>query len=557
VTTLGLLSALLLKPAALVAVALGTAAIMRRTGAGPRHTVWLAAIGGMLALPLLAAALPDLRVPRLDDGLRRVSAAAKKPGVAREPLSGRPSDSLAPPAEPSAAPTRIDHDGPHRVVEAAFLLWAVVACLLLARRIGAELHAHRIARSARPAPERLSHLGARIARASDLTAAELRVSDLVASPVVVGLVRPIVLLPNATMTWADADLEPMLAHELGHVGRRDCLANFCADVAASVYWCNPLVRLAANRLRLEAERACDERVVRSGANPRAYAELLLRVARTGKGAPSLTCAATAMSRARELESRLVALLDGQQAARPVSRGMAVTLVALGVAVTLPAAALTVSAAEPPVVTAGSPTQQGMAPEPPGRLGDSLASPSSERVPLRIDADELDRRVAAASSGVDSIFARSLLGALRHTPTHEADLVRERARWVFSRTTNGRLIEPLLESLGESDWRVQAYAAWALGVAGDARAIPPLVPLLRSPVWRLRAMAAFALRTSSDPRALDAMRAALTDPAWQVRVEAVEYVAVVGGAGERDLIRARLDDRHVAVRLAAESALGIH
>ena len=545
-TTLGLLSALLIKPAALSSVAFAMTAMMRRTRASARHAVWAAAIGAMLALPLLAVTLPDLRISSLDDGARRVSAATQRLRAPRVSPPATRRDEPSTVAALASSTGDIDDGVGERVRWVGLLVWALVASLLLARGVAAEVRVHRAARNARPTSDRLRRLGCRVARGYDLQSVELRVSELVASPVVVGIVRPVVLLSEAAESWHEADLEVMLVHELGHVARHDCFFNFCSAVAASIYWCNPLVRLAAKRLRLEAERSCDERVVSAGTDPGAYAELLLRVARAGRCAPEFSGAATAMSRARELESRLVRLLGTRGPYAPVSRRMATVLVVVGVLVTMPAAALTVSAADAPIV-------QAMLPEP-DRLADSIAAPSSERVPLRIDAGELDRRATEALAGDDSVLARRLLAASRHTPTHEGDLVGERASWALTRVTNGRLVEPLLESLDDRDWRIQAYAAWALAVAGDARAIPQLTALLSHPVWRVRAMAAAALRESRDVRAFAAMRDALTDRAWQVRMVAVEYVAAVGGPDARDLIRARLDDRHVAVRNAAERAI---
>jgi beta-lactamase regulating signal transducer with metallopeptidase domain len=554
VTTFGLLSALLVKPAALAIVALGMTTLMRRTRAAARHTVWVATIGAILALPILAAALPDLRLPSLDTGARLVAAAAQNSSVAREQVTTPDRQPQIVPRSTSSA-NDADIDPERRIASIVVLIWALVASVLLARRVVAELRVHRMARDAGPVSDRLARLAGRIARGSNVTSADVRITEHVASPVVVGLTRPIVLLPATAESWEETDLEAMLVHELGHVARRDCLINFCADIVTSLYWCNPLARLSARRLRLEAERACDERVVTRGTDPRIYAELLLRVARADRCVSALTRAATAMSRARELESRLAAMLDGRTSYPPVSRTAATLLIAVGAAVTVPAAALTVSAAEVPNV-ADVPVQQGLPPEP-DRLADSLAAPESERLPRRPEDGRLDRRVAEALSGEDSVVARRLVRAAQHTPAHSADFVRERAAWALAQTTNGRLIDPLLESLSDSDWRVQSYAAWALAIAADARAVPRLVPLVRHPVWRLRAMAAYALRESRDPRAVDVMRAALTDPAWQVRSEAVEYFATMGGDDAAELIRPRLTDRHIAVRRAAQSAIGIH
>ena len=553
-TTLELLSGLLIKPAALSLTALGMTALLRRRQASARHAVWTAAIAAMLALPVLAAILPDLRIPTLDAGAQRVSAATHVASPTRQVRPRLSESSPAQAVDRSETPRETSAEGV--VFVACVSVWALVASLLLARRINAEVGVYRLAREARPASLRLRRVSGRLVHARQAERADIRVSALVGSPAVVGLVHAIVLLPEDAESWPDADLAAVLTHELGHVERRDCLTNFCADVAAILYWCNPLVGFSARRLRLEGERACDERVVNEGTDSRAYAELLLRVARADRLGSSLTRAATAMSRARELESRLMTLVDRPETYPAISRMAATLLVSTGVSITLPAAALTVRAADAPIATAAALISQVLPPEP-DRLDDSLASPRSERLPFRIDESTLDRRVTEAFSGPDSVFARRLAVGLHHEPANEADLVRDRIRWVFGQAEGGRLIGPLLESLDDRDWRVQAYAVWALAVAGDAQAVPRLIPLLRHSVWRVRAMAAFALRALGDPGAEGAMRAALVDPAWQVRVEAVEYVAAIGGDDARELIRARLDDRHIAVRRAAQSAIGVH
>jgi HEAT repeat protein len=304
--------------------------------------------------------------------------------------------------------------------------------------------------------------------------------------------------------------------------------------------------LVVSRLRLESERACDEAVVADGTDRWSYAQLLLRVAKADRDGFRLI-AASRMAWVPELESRIVALVDSPPRPPP-SRRATVYAVIAGVLAFLPPAAISVAAtpARYAIVVAGEPDQR----------GDSLASPDSELLPIYVDDGLLASRVSDVLAGPDSAAALPFVTALAHEPQHRNDFVRERARWVISRVTEGRLVEPMLESLGDPDWRVQAYAAWALAVLRDSRAVTLLLPLMKHPVWRLRAMAAYALATSHDPRAADAMREALTDPAWQVRLQATEYLGAAGGATPRDLIRRRLDDRHPAVRREAALALGI-
>ena len=82
------------------------------------------------------------------------------------------------------------------------------------------------------------------------------------------------------MAVPDADkLEAVLLHELAHVARFDLWTSFAAHVACAAYWFNPLVWMAARRMRIEGERACDDAVLRCGARASDYADQLLEVVR--------------------------------------------------------------------------------------------------------------------------------------------------------------------------------------------------------------------------------------------------------------------------------------
>ena len=138
------------------------------------------------------------------------------------------------------------------------------------------------------------------------------------APAVAGIGRPVILLPEAAEHWPERDLIAVLQHEIAHVARRDCLLNLSADLAATVYWCNPLVRHAVRRMRAESERACDDLVIRHGAEPERYAHLLLGLARAAQTTGGLPDGVTAMARPRELESRLLAVIDDRIAREPGS-----------------------------------------------------------------------------------------------------------------------------------------------------------------------------------------------------------------------------------------------
>ena len=77
-----------------------------------------------------------------------------------------------------------------------------------------------------------------------------------------------------------------------------------AHLATIVYWFHPLCWLAAARLRIESERACDDAALRIGLLPSGYAGHLLDLARMFNPQPAIPMATTS-----HLESRVKSILD--------------------------------------------------------------------------------------------------------------------------------------------------------------------------------------------------------------------------------------------------------
>ena len=539
--SLDLLGALFLKPALILGPAASITGLLGRATASARHAVWVGAIVAALLLPALNRVVPPIRIERFQPP---ASVHGHKGDGSRssEDVRALP-DSRALPSAPDTAPAKL----PGTLM---LIGWLTGAALLTARRVGSAITLRRLLRRGRAGshPVLEARMNEQAGSYGIRHPVRLLLHRDLAAPAVAGVFHPVIILPAEATDWAEEQVRAVLAHEMGHVVRRDCLINLLADLAAIMYWCNPLVHLAVRRLRSESERACDNLVIRGGAHAEHYAHLLLDLARAARLDGRLLHNMTAMARPRELESRLLAILDPRVSRRPLSRRWAAALGSLGLILAIPAEAVTFDPAPP--------AQYPEAPEP-DRQADSLARPESERLRNLGDPAQMSLGAGRALAGPDSLLARRFLVASTREPEHAGDLVRERAIWALSQAKDGRLIESLLAALDARDWRVQSYAAWALGVARDARAVPGLLPLMDHPVWRLRAMAAYALRELGDRRAETAMGRALADPAWQVRLEAVAYFAVVNQPDLVERIRPRLRDRHIAVRLAAEQALPSH
>jgi protocatechuate 3,4-dioxygenase beta subunit len=158
-----------------------------------------------------------------------------------------------------------------------------------------------------------------------------------------GSIRPVILLPAEAETWPIARCRDVLLHELAHVQRYDCLTQAIAQVACAAFWFNPLAWFAAARMRIERERACDDRVLGTGSRPSDYAVHLLAMVRELRSGRAAAIAAVAMARPSQLEGRLHAILDPHRHRRGVSR-LGKVLASLGLAsLLLPLAAVRLQA----------------------------------------------------------------------------------------------------------------------------------------------------------------------------------------------------------------------
>src|SRR5580658_5555671 len=107
---------------------------------------------------------------------------------------------------------------------------------------------------------------------------EARSSPGLLEPGVVGLIRPLLMLPQGIAErLTSLEMDAILAHELCHVRRRDNLLAFIHMIVETIFWFHPLVWWIGARLLEERERACDEDVLSRGNQPDVYAEAILNV----------------------------------------------------------------------------------------------------------------------------------------------------------------------------------------------------------------------------------------------------------------------------------------
>ncbi|MDB5392198.1 MAG: TonB domain/peptidase domain protein [Planctomycetaceae bacterium] len=103
-------------------------------------------------------------------------------------------------------------------------------------------------------------------------------STLARVPVVVGYLRPVVLIPVSLMTRIPStQLEAILAHELAHVRRHDFIVNLLQTLIETLFFYHPAIWWISHQIRVEREHCCDDLVVGLLGNRVEYGRALLAV----------------------------------------------------------------------------------------------------------------------------------------------------------------------------------------------------------------------------------------------------------------------------------------
>src|ERR1041384_5805734 len=275
-----LIITVLIKATLLLLFAGALTVLGRRAAAARRHLVWVLALAGVIALPAAEVAVPAWRLPLLP-----AMATPSEPAtnIAVPPSAGVRQSTPAPATVlvPSSTSDRVTMTPARAIAPLTWLAmaWLVGAALVLGACAFGSWRIARLAGRAQPvtAPDWVRLL-ARL-RADLGVSRPVRLVAVAgpAMPMTWGTRRPVILLPADATLWSESRRRDVLLHELAHVARRDCLTQLIGVCACALYWFHPLAWLAASRLRIERERACDDRVLAAGPQPSAYAEVLLAI----------------------------------------------------------------------------------------------------------------------------------------------------------------------------------------------------------------------------------------------------------------------------------------
>ena len=246
-------------------------AVARRTlqsaGSNARYTLACAALAGMMVAPLVT-----WQVLGTPSAVPVAASPATPVGARSAPLPVPPQDHFA--------------TAPQGPIPEPFLSWVVAiwfagTLVFWIRLAGGWAVAIRL-RSALvcPAPpEWIATLERWKTRVGVGRAVRLLVSPVASSPMVIGWIRPVLLVPAAALAGLPAEqMEALLIHELAHIRRGDYFVNLLQSAAEALLFYHPAVWWISGHIREERELCCDDLAVSLTGDPVAYACALAEVA---------------------------------------------------------------------------------------------------------------------------------------------------------------------------------------------------------------------------------------------------------------------------------------
>ncbi|HIQ71121.1 MAG TPA: hypothetical protein IAB73_02780 [Candidatus Onthenecus intestinigallinarum] len=255
------------------------------------YALWLVVLVGF-AVPVRPGDAPQAMTVTLH--APEAMSAASLQTASPEARDGTPEGEQAP-TRAQAGEARAPSAAPRMTlspVQTAFAIWLLGAAVWLAAAAVAHARFLRtVRRWGRSVGEKepLDALARAKARAGVRRHVWLRRCPAVASPMLVGVLRPVILLPDTAL--AGPALELVLLHELHHLRRGDIPVKLLLVLVRGMHWFNPIMHWVDRALAYHCEASCDAWVMR-GADLDArqyYSETLIGVIRRESGTRSALC----------------------------------------------------------------------------------------------------------------------------------------------------------------------------------------------------------------------------------------------------------------------------
>jgi beta-lactamase regulating signal transducer with metallopeptidase domain len=215
-------------------------------------------------------------------------------------------------------PTHTSHSAfqlPGSYAADLFVVWALVASAGVAKIAFGFWQLRRLRRSCKliDLPDLDPVLRNTLAEFGASRQVTICASERVRTPAAIGFFRPAIIFPPWILQeLSPSELNAVLLHELAHLRRWDDWTNLAQEIIRALFFFHPVFWWIGRDLALEREMACDDFVLASNSNPRAYAQCLVSVAEKSFLRRGLALVQAAAGRTQQTTQRVMRILDAER-----------------------------------------------------------------------------------------------------------------------------------------------------------------------------------------------------------------------------------------------------
>ncbi|MBO9202678.1 MULTISPECIES: M56 family metallopeptidase [Niastella] len=158
---------------------------------------------------------------------------------------------------------------------------------------------------------------------------QIWLSELVDTPVTLGIFKPVILIPVAAVNHLTLkQAEAIILHELNHIRQNDFLVNLLISCVDVILFFNPFARQLTSIIRKERENCCDDMVLQFCYEPHSYASALLKLEQSRVHTNELAVAATGKDK-NFLLNRVKRILGNEPVGNPFNQKLIAYLLSAG------------------------------------------------------------------------------------------------------------------------------------------------------------------------------------------------------------------------------------
>lgn len=212
-----------------------------------------------------------------------------------------------------------------------FIIWSAVSVLMIAKNVACYIRfAGEISRCRAIEDARINAVYRRAAQRIGIKrTVKLKSSEVLRSPILFGIIRPVLVLPEHI--FSESELDMIITHELIHHRHGDIAVKLMSVIAVCIQWFNPAAHVLSRKIGESCELWCDETVLRmlGIADKKEYGRLLLSVMENGVTVAGQYSTSMAASK-RQIKKRLKKVVQYRESTRIAKAAGMVMVIALSV-----------------------------------------------------------------------------------------------------------------------------------------------------------------------------------------------------------------------------------